>query len=252
MHLLVTRPEPDASKQARALMSRGHDVSVEPLLEIEFVDGAEFELGGVQALVATSRNGLRALELMPQLTAARALPLLAVGPASAQSARALGFARVHEGKGTALSLLHVTRSHCPPGRGALLHLAGETLATNLKAVLEECGYCVRQPVLYRAKARSELSESAQAALRSGGLGGVILMSPRTAKIYRGLVAAAGLADALGNVIHFCLSEAVAVALGGGPPPQCRIAESPREDDLLALISREAADYKQGISGDEDH
>ena len=34
MHLLVTRPEPDAAELKAALEAQGHEVSVEPLLAI--------------------------------------------------------------------------------------------------------------------------------------------------------------------------------------------------------------------------
>ncbi len=35
MHLLITRPEPDAAELKSRLVALGHEVSVEPLLRIE-------------------------------------------------------------------------------------------------------------------------------------------------------------------------------------------------------------------------
>ena len=63
MRLLVTRPEPDALKLRAALEERGHQATVEPLLRVSFEDADAIDLDGVQALIATSRNGLRALEV---------------------------------------------------------------------------------------------------------------------------------------------------------------------------------------------
>ena len=63
MRLLVTRPEPDALKLRAALEERGHEATVEPLLSVSFDDTDPIDLEGVQALIATSRNGLRALKL---------------------------------------------------------------------------------------------------------------------------------------------------------------------------------------------
>jgi len=96
MRLLVTRPEPDALKLRAALEEHGHEATVEPLLSVSFEDGDELDLDGVQALIATSRNGLRALKSHPALAEARALPLFAVGGATAKEARALGFERTGE------------------------------------------------------------------------------------------------------------------------------------------------------------
>ena len=67
MRLLVTRPEPDALKLRAALEERGHEATVEPLLQVSFDDADPIDLDGVQALIATSRNGLRALKSHPAL-----------------------------------------------------------------------------------------------------------------------------------------------------------------------------------------
>ncbi len=240
MRLLVTRPEPDASRQARELEALGLEALVEPLLSLTFAEDAVLDLEGVQALIATSRNGLRALERLEAVDAASGLPLIAVGPASAQTARKLGFKTVHEGPGTAEGLVEVVQANAAPEGGVLLHLAGASLASDLKGALETKGFAVRQPVLYRAEAREGLSEAARAAVGEGGLGGVILMSPRTAAVYGRLVSEAGLAEATGELLHFCLSKAVAARLEGAVKARVLVSARPREDDLLALVARETA------------
>ncbi len=241
MKLLVTRPEPDASRQARDLEGIGLNTVVEPLMDIQFSERENLDLGGVQALIATSRNGLRALERMPELESARALPLIAVGPASAQKARELGFGTVHEGPGTAEGLVAIVQANTSAQQGVVLHLAGASLASDLKGTLEALGYDVQQPVLYRASRSAGLSQPLQAALRSGEIGGVVLMSPRTARIYRELLKKADLMQSVRDVVHYCLSQAVAARLEGGSFENVRVCDRPREDDLLALIARETAD-----------
>ena len=83
MRLLVTRPEPDATALRAQLIAQGHEVLVEPLITIRFDNADPIELDGVQALIATSRNGLRALASSPAIEQARSLPLFAVGPGTA-------------------------------------------------------------------------------------------------------------------------------------------------------------------------
>ena len=240
MQLLVTRPEPDGSRQAKALADLGHSVLLEPLLEISFEADGALDFDGVQGLIATSRNGLRALE-----TAAgpvpEDMPLYAVGEASACKARELGFKTVHEGPGDGAGLAALVCDKATPGEGALLHLAGEHLASDLKGRLEMAGFDVRQPVLYRARARAGLSAPVCAALSSGGIEGVILMSPRSAKIYQSLLDQSDLTKAAQCAVHFCLSEAVAAQLTPALVQSVRTSVRPREDDLFVLIAREAAE-----------
>ena len=243
MRLLVTRPEPDASEQGQKLGQLGLSALIEPLMEIEFLDveGLDEAVLAAQALIATSRNGLRALARLPVIGQALHTPVLAVGPATARLASEMGFDEVHEGGGRAQDLLALAGAACQPARGPLLHLAGEELAFDLRGGVEAQGFVVIQPVLYRATAKSELSVAAKNELESGTLAGVILMSPRTAKTYARLIAEADLEEAIGPVMHFCLSEAVAEQLSGDPEPRYLVAKRPREDDLLALIAKHAAD-----------
>ena len=49
MRLLVTRPEPDATRQAETLAARGHESVIAPLLLIEPATGVGLELDGAQA-----------------------------------------------------------------------------------------------------------------------------------------------------------------------------------------------------------
>src|SRR5262244_47336 len=187
MRLLVTRPEPDALKLRAALEERGHQATVEPLLSVSFDDGEEFDLDGVQALIATSRHALRALRAHPLRAAARKLPLFAVGRATAAEGRALGFETVITGAGRVEELIAHVVAVTDPAAGLMLHLAGDTLAGDLKSDLESHGFRVLQPLVY-------------------------LMSPRTAALYASLMRKHGLTAVARRLSHFCLSSAIAQRL----------------------------------------
>src|SRR3972149_594406 len=60
MHVLITRPEPDAGALKAQIEAMGHAVSLEPLLQIELLPIAADALAGAQGLVAPRRNGFRA------------------------------------------------------------------------------------------------------------------------------------------------------------------------------------------------
>jgi uroporphyrinogen-III synthase len=239
MLLLVTRPEPDAGRQAETLTARGHKAVLAPLLTIEYDPDAPLQLEGAQALIATSRNALRALAAHPARGEALKMPLLAVGDATAGEAQALGFADVTIGPGTGAKLAKLIAREFEPGRGALVHLSGDTIAFDLKAALEAEGFTVRRLVLYRAVPAAALPDEALSLLKAGELDGVILMSPRTAKTFAELAARHGLVTQANGPVCYCLSEAVAEAvrpLGG----VVRVAARPREEDILALLDSEAA------------
>jgi uroporphyrinogen-III synthase len=240
MRLLVTRPEPDALKLRAALEERGHQATVEPLLSVSFDAAEDLDLDDVQALIATSRYALRALKRHPLRVAARKLPLFAVGRATAAEGRALGFETVVTGAGGIEELVAHVVSVTDPAHGLLLHLAGDTLAGDLKGDLELHGFRVLQRVVYRMRPAHALGEDTIEEFVTGEIDGVILMSPRTAALYATLMRKHGLTRVARRVIHFCLSSAIARRLEplGDTPRQ--IAEVPRLEEVLALIDRAAA------------
>ena len=89
LRALITRPEEDAAPLAAALIQRGIETSIESLLSIRTLPEAEIDLSGVQAMLFTSANGVRAfaeLAAAKGLAGWRELPVLAVGDATARTA----------------------------------------------------------------------------------------------------------------------------------------------------------------------
>jgi uroporphyrinogen-III synthase len=239
MRLLVTRPEPDATRQAETLAARGHEPVVAPLLLIEPAQHASLDLDGAQALIVTSRNALRALASHPDLAASLKLPLFVVGEATAKAATELGFTKVTCGPGTGEELSRLIADTLKPKAGALVHLSGETVAFDLKSALQAKGFILRQPILYRAVPATRLPESVLSLLNADKLDGVILMSPRTAAIFAALAMRHDAVTQASQLDCYCLSAAVAQAV---EPLKARaiVAAGPREEELLALIDTEAA------------
>jgi uroporphyrinogen-III synthase len=240
MRLLVTRPEPDSLKLKGVLEQRGHEATVDPLLSVTFEGCEPADLEGAQALIATSRNALRAFKANPALAQGKTLPLFAVGDATAAEARALGFATIVTGAGTSAELVAHIVSAIDPAAGLLVHLAGDTLASDLKGELEAHGFRVRQPVVYRMRPAQWLAEETVDQLVTHEIDGVILMSPRTAMIYATLIAKQGLGAAIRFMPHFCLSAAVARRLEPLGAIRTIVAEAPRLEVLLAQIDETAA------------
>ena len=211
---------------------------LEPLLIIDFLPGPALDLAGVQAILATSANGVRALGLRSD---GRTLPLLAVGDATGREARAIGFAAVESAAGDVAALAALVRARLDPAQGTLLHVAGTALAGDLAGLLRAAGFTCRREVLYRARTAETVSEETAAALRNGALDGVLLYSPRTAATFVRLVMAAGLTTDCARLHAFCLSGAVAAAVSDVAWRAIVVAAEPTEDALVEAVARAAAE-----------
>lgn len=238
MRLLVTRPEPDAGREADALIALGHEPVRATLLEIEFLSDVPLGLDGAQAVVITSRNALRALAGHPECEQALALPLFAVGEATAWAGRQLGFHEVTIGPGTGAGLPPIIRQEVHPEKGPLVHIGAEKVAFDLKGALEEDGFELRRTILYRSHPVDTLGEDVITELKSGEIDGVLLLSPRTARTFARLATAHGLDTDAKGLVCYCLSKAVAEAVA----PlgfEVRVPQFAREEDLLALLNSSA-------------
>ena len=235
MRLLVTRPEPDALLLKARLEAMGHQAAVAPLLTVSFEDAEEFDLSEVQALIATSRNGLRALKAQNAHKIAALLPLYAVGRATANDAAALGFTEIVTGGGTVASLVPEIVASADPHAGVLLHLAGDELAGNLVDDLEQHGFRLLQPIVYRMVPAATFDDAIASQISASELDGVLLFSPRTAAIYASLIAHHDLASAIANLTHYCLSAAVARRLAPLGAIRIKTAATPTLDGMLDLL-----------------
>ena len=235
MHILITRPEPDASDWRTKFEARGARVTIDPLLEIELFPPQTADLTRVQALIATSRNALRALQSSPILPQAIALPILTVGPATTQLARELGFTLIHEGPGSARDLPALIVNHAAPTAGALLHLCGDKLAFDLGAALSPHGFTTRRLTVYRSSPATKLHNHTFDALASGSIDTVMLMSPLTAKTFVTLSQQAGLHEQCQRLVYVCLSQNISIALAPLNPAKVHIASAPNSQAVFTLI-----------------
>jgi uroporphyrinogen-III synthase len=241
MRALVTRPRAEAESLAEALAARGIDAIIEPLLEIHYRGEPAPDLAGVQAILCTSANGVRALA---RLTGERAVPLYAVGEASAARARDAGFARVESAGGSLADLVRLARDRLHPDEGRLLHVAGSTVAGDLAGALRGHGFAVDRAVLYEAHPAAGLSAACVRALNAGILDFVLFFSPRTALIFAQLADRAGVAEALGPVAALSISGAADAALGALRLRERHIAERPDQNGLLMALDRVLAERRR--------
>lgn len=230
MRILVTRPLQDGEEIARRLAEMGHEALVAPLLAVRFLEGEALDLSGVQAVLVTSANGVRALA---RRTADRAVPVFAVGPQSAEAARREGFFSIRSADGDAMALAHAATGWAKTDRGSLLHASGEDAGTALCQRLAAQGFSIRRETLYRMEKAPELPLPAVEALYKAQLHAALFFSPKSAQLFAECVARAGLST--DRLIAICISANTAQALKDLAFAEIRIAAEPNQAALLAAI-----------------
>lgn len=221
----VTRAEPGAARTADRLTALGFTPLVAPLLTLAPLPGAldaAPDPAAVAVLALTSPNGVEAFA--PLIPRFRHHPVFAVGDATAEAARAAGFADVRSASGDIHALARLIAAEAPPG--PLLAPGAREPAGDLPALLPDRPV-QRLPIYAAFETHAPAPEPFDA---------VMLHSPRAA---RALAADLPRAASSGR-IAICISEAAAVPLRPFDFAQIRIAAAPDEPGMLSALGKPAA------------
>jgi len=202
--------------------------------------GKRPDLTGVQALLFTSSNGVRAFSARD---GDKSLPAYAVGDATARVARENGFNAVTSASGDVVALFDVLKRQCNPEDGAFFHAAATHGATHgathkagdLGPRLREAGFEYRPEILYTAQKARKLSRKCINAFQGAEIGHALFFSPRTAQSFVSLASKAGIADMSKNVVALCLSDAVRREAGVLSWRAEIVADAPTQAALLAAL-----------------
>ena len=238
---LITRPQEEADALVPALAARGVGALIAPMMQIDFLP-AVVDLGGVQAVLCTSANGVRALS---RVCGERDVPLFAVGDATAARARQEGFRAVESAKGNSLDLAQFVAHRLRPQDGRLLHVCASDVAGNLIGDLRERGFDTERSVLYEARPVAALTALAIGALAAREIDFALFFSPRTAAIFTRLVDAAGVGGARETIVALSIGAAADAALGDATWRERRVARRPDQAALLDLLDEVLAERMRG-------
>jgi uroporphyrinogen-III synthase len=234
MKVLITRSEVDAAPLVDLLSARNIVSVVDPMIKVELRLGSPLGLTGVQALLMTSANGVRAYCAR---NSERDLPLFAVGDATAREAMANGFSNIFTARGDVSHLAKLVQIKLSKSGGILLHVAGTKTAGDLAGNLLGAGFEYRRDILYNVVAAQFLHSNTIMALTKKEVQGVLLYSPRTAQIFcRCAVADLG-ENMLSGVTAYCLSEAVADKAKALKWRAVVVASSPTQLELIHVVAR---------------
>lgn len=234
--VLVTRPEPGASRTASRLAKTGFAPVMLPLTEIRPL-AARPVSADFDAVAVTSANAIR--HAPPALVESLAgKPLFAVGSRTAHLARHAGLVTVFEGNGNAAGLAGLIAANLtPPSR--VLYLCGKVRRPDFEAALVEGGLVVDALETYDTITVSHPVEFALSRLGDKPVDAALVLSSTTAEALSSLVRTATLAHLFADTRYFCISVRVAAPLTGIDPGHILISETPDEDALVALLERES-------------
>ena len=230
MRVMLTRPRPESEVLAEQLRAPGEEILIEPMLNI-VASNEPVSLEGIQAVLATSANGVRCLAATIDQ---RDLPLFAVGDATARSAADAGFTRIENAQGESEALGRLVAARLSPADGSLLHIRGQNIAGDLAGQLETQGFTVTSAILYRAEPATELSSAARSWLETEKCDAILFFSPRTARTFVSLLNATGLQACCARITALCLSQAVADEAAAISWGDLRIAMTPDSTAMIQL------------------
>ena len=233
MRVLVTRPQPGASRTMRRLRELGFEPLLLPLTEtVTLPVGADAASDNAVAVAVTSANALRHApkELIAALAA---LPCHAVGHRTAEAARAAGFLSVSEGPGDAEKLAEAIATGLS-GK-AIVYLTGRVRFPTFETRLREAGVAVRAMETYDTISLDYSDDEIRARLSDQAVDAVLLYSAKAAAALQALADRAELRDLFENTQAFALSGRIASAFGDVAGKKICIAREPQEEALLELL-----------------
>jgi uroporphyrinogen-III synthase len=237
LRLIITRPEPAASRTAERLRALGHQVTVSPVLKI--VDtGAKMPDSAFDAMIITSANALRIMTARGIDQNLLNLPVFTVGDATAQKAEQLGFTNVVSASGNAEKLARTIIDRVlskPNGSKTLLYACGIETTPGLVDELQNNQFNVLPWALYNAILVNRLTKISCNWLQDKEDVGVLLYSARSARQFSIIIGEHTVAQHIEKTQLFVISAKVKSALSPALQPYCKTAQYPGEDSLFEQI-----------------
>ena len=234
--ILTVRPQPDADLDVACLARRGVAALASPVMAPSYLGPVDLPLPATTGgLIFTSRHAISGfLDLLGGAAPPewRHVPVFAVGRASGRVARAAGFADVSIGAGGGAGLAPLVLSQRRRITLPLLWPCAVQRGFDMVAALAPDMHVTAMPV-YDMAPVARLGDETVTALTNGTVAGVILMSARSARLFRDQLRFHGLEACVSGLALIAGSAPIAEAAGPGWQ-QNYIARRPTRARLLAI------------------
>ena len=155
MHILLTRPLEDCSEMILKFQSLGHRVSHLPLIRIEKVNYEEINFAEYDAIVFTSANAVKFLNLERQ---DKNIKCFCVGEATEKKARSVGFQNTIAAEGNVTNLKELILRSYETKNKQLLYISGQTILYDLDHQLLSDGFRVKRIINYKVNHNQKFDE----------------------------------------------------------------------------------------------
>jgi len=223
-HILLTRPQTLVKDTATKIEALGHTVSIIPTSNPIAVEHPPHETTNY---IVSSRHGVNLGLSMVSNKGAR---VFAVGEKAGAAASEAGFADVVV-VSDADALLAVIEKSFSPEDGAITHLCGAHISTNICAALTRDGYDATANVVYEATALPLDDKGMLDAFKNGDVDCVLFYSARAVTIFEGWVKEAGAATGFKHCKAVVMSRRIEAALSPNWI-KTAVAEAPNEKSLF--------------------
>lgn len=232
MRVLVTRPEPGASRTAEKLRALGHEPVLLPLTRIAAL-APEWPAGKFEAVLATSANALLSASTLPEQW--KALPVHTVGQRTADAARNAGFLKAGIVAADANALLAQLSGTCARG-SRIAYLCGKVRRPDIEQGLAARGQFVTPTECYDTLSVSYLTDNVDEIFDFRPVDCCLVMSGETADGLVPLLREPQLGHLFEKTQYYCISGRVAESLEPFARGSVHVAETPDEAGLLRLLT----------------
>ena len=233
--IVSIRPQPDADLDVAALARRHVPALACPLMTADYISSfPELDVTRYAGVIFTSRHAVTGFMSGKAQSGWQNLPAYCVGRATARSASQAGFTRIETGHGGGRGLVPLIKRDVGLRSGSLLWPSAAEISFDMEAALASDVKVVRHTA-YRMEPAGGLAPPVLDALRHSHVGGVIVMSERSARLFNAALEDTGFGSERRNITIIAGSNAIADA-AGADWKDCLIARRPTRARLLAIAS----------------
>ena len=203
MHILLTRQLQDSKDLIQKFKSNGFKVSNLPLLEINKSDYNEIKIYNYNAIIFTSSNAIRFLDLK---NINKNISCFCVGSHTEKIARSNGFQNVFSADGNVRNLKELIQQNLSVKDNKILYISGDVVSYPLDKDLISGGYNVERLINYTVKHNENLNLSFLESLKKDMPNLVYVYSENSAKSFLKLIKKYELVDYWMNTNLMCIGE----------------------------------------------
>lgn len=245
VRVLITRPEPGATRTADRVRSLGHEPVLLPLTRTVGRQGGflRLETREAGAFAATSGAAIRHWREAGIAQNRLGLPLYAVGTATGEAATQAGFSAVHPGSADAAALASKIVADYRAGRLSvtqsrpLVYLAGATRKKDFEAGLAAASVPFETVEIYEIEKISHSTDFLTDTFVNESVDAVLFYSAMAASRFFDAMSGGKFDKTLNNIYYICMGPSVLAAIPEPFTARSAVAEQPDEPSLLALLGR---------------